>query len=170
MSPTDSLQLRRPRWLLAVGAGVLAAVVALVAWWFLTHPPALPVEEQRITATTAVDQPVYLGVFGAPADFGRRLEVDGVKVRATSSAEVTLVPWLCQDGAPGVTTDPEAFCSALVDPAGAELGAGDSIVLEVRADHPLVVVVDRVRIGYRDGLRAATQEAGAPALVTVVGR
>lgn len=170
MSPPAALQLSRPRWLVTAVVASVVVVVGLVTWWFLTHPASLPVQTQRVTATTTVDQPVYLGVFRAPNDLGRVLEIDGVKIRATSSGEVSLVPWVCHGGTPGVTTDPTAFCGDLVEAEGARLEGGDSVVLEVRSEQPTVVVVDRVRIGYREGWQAATQEAGAPALVTVAGR
>jgi hypothetical protein len=124
-----------------------------------------------VSATTPVGVPVYIGMFAAPNDFGRRLSVDGVKVRATATAAVSIVPLLCRGGSVAVTSTPDPFCVELRDPQGATLGTGDSLVLEVTAESPSVVVVDRVRVGYQDGVRAGTQDAGVQeAVIRVLDR
>ena len=46
----------------------------------------------------------------------------------------------------------------------------DEIVLEVIGDEAGVVAVDRVRLGYRDGMHWATHSAGSPAVVTLLSR
>jgi hypothetical protein len=69
-----------------------------------------------------------------------------------------------------VTTTPETFCRDLGPTEGATLEGGDEIVLEVSGDAPTVVDIDRVRIAYRDGLQWATQDAGAPAMVSILAR
>lgn len=160
---------RRPRtgfllWLL------VATVVALIAGWVVTHPAELPVSDETIRASTPVGQPVYIGVFAPTVEFGRTLHLSGVKVHTTSNVEVTVTPLLCKGGTIGATSEPETFCTALVNPEGANVGAGDDIVLEVTSDVPAIAVIDRIRLGYREGLQTATQEAGASAIVTIVSR
>lgn len=161
-----STRRRAVRWALVAA---LALALGLVLAWYATHPPALATSEDTRRASTPVGTPVYVGMYAAPA--GRTVSVDGVKVRATANTEVEVAPLLCRGGSPVVTSDPGAFCRELVAPAGERLRPGDSVVVEVSAEAPAVVVLDRIRIGYQDGVRAATQQAGAAnAIVTVLGR
>lgn len=160
---------RRPRTGIAVWL-LVATVVAIVAGWLVTHPEKLPLSDETIRASTPVGQPVYIGVFAPTAEFGRTLHLSGVKVHTTSNVEVTVTPLLCKGGTVGVTTQPESFCTALVNPEGADLAPGDNILLEVTSGVPAIAVIDRIRLGYREGLQTATQEAGAAAIVTVVSR
>lgn len=166
--PAAPLLVRRRRRVIWATAVVVVVAVAAVAVWYAGSPAQLPTTEQPIEASTPAGVPIYVGVFVPPADFGRAVHVSGVKVHATSGAPLTVSPLLCRGGAVRVTSDPGPFCEELVDPEGAELGAGDSIVLEVRGDTPTDAVVDRVRVAYRDGLQWDTQEAGAPATVTIL--
>jgi len=135
-----------------------------------THPDELPTAEHVVTASTPVDQPVYVGVFHADADFGRTLHLAGIKVFAVSTAPVTITPWLCRGGSLGVTSEPELFCSELVDTEGATMTAGDEVVLEVTGAEPAVVDIERIRVAYRDGLQWGTQFAGSPAIVSLISR
>ncbi|MDN4173882.1 hypothetical protein QWY28_13050 [Nocardioides sp. SOB77] len=161
-----STRRRRTRW--AVWALLAAALLAVLAW-YCTHPPALATSTDARRATTPVDTPVYVGMFAAPGD--RSLALDGVKVHATANTDVELAPLLCKGGSLVVTSDPGAFCRELVPPEGERLEPGDSLVVEVVAAEPAIVVLDRIRIGYQDGIRAATQPAGVDhAVVTVLGR
>lgn len=157
---------RAVRWVLVV---VIALALVAVLAWYAAHPPPLATSEADRRASTPVDTPVYVGMFAAPSD--RTLDVDGVKVHATANTEVEVAPLLCRGGSPVVTSDPAAFCRELVAPEGNRLEPGDSLVVEVSAARPAVVVVDRLRVGYQDGIRAATQPAGVQyAIVTVLGR
>ena len=62
------------------------------------------------------------------------------------------------------------FVQYVLDPEGQRLVTGDSIVLRIRADEPTIAVIDRIRLGYREDLRAATLAAGyAKAVVTLAG-
>jgi hypothetical protein len=149
---------------------VVLAVLAAAFGWVSTHPDELPTSRVRVSASTPVTEPVYLGVFGTPADFGRTLHISGVRVFASATADVTIVPHVCHGGSVNVTTTPESFCSEVGPSAGATLESGDEIVLEVVADEPGVVEIDRVRIAYRDGLQWATQDAGAPSQVRILAR
>lgn len=170
MSSMGILEMQpRQRWLLATGVVVL--VVALtVGLWQRGSPGPLPLSDEVVPASTPVGQPVYLGVFTAPADFGRTLNLSGVKIHATSNTDVSLTPLLCRGGSVGVTTDPGAFCPVLVDPEGQELRAGDTIVLQVVSDDPAVAVVDRVRLAFSENLQWATLPAGSGAVVRVLPR
>ncbi len=168
-TPTPLQVRRRPRARLVVR--VLLAVVALAFLaWFTTSPGALPVSESQVTASTPVDTPVYLGVFTPGPDFDRVLHLSGVKVHSTANTELTVTPLLCRGGAVGVTTEPERFCRELVNPEGRTLRQGDAVVLEVTSDLAAIAVIDRVRLGFRDGLQWGTLEAGSTAIVRVLGR
>ncbi|MCD4527231.1 hypothetical protein [Nocardioides sp. cx-173] len=158
---------RRPRWGWAVG-GVGAAVLAGIVVWYVNSPEPLPTSERTVTASTAVGRPVYVGVFAPTADFTRRLSLSGVKVHTAANTDVDVVPLLCQGGGFGVTSEPETFCEELVDPEGRSFAAGDSIVLKVSGDEFALAVIDRVKLGYRDGLQWATHEAGSDAVVRIV--
>ena len=160
----------RPRVALVGWAVGLLLAVAIAAW-VTTHPAALPTSTTRIQASTPVGQPVFVGVFTAPADSDRTLHLSGVKVFAISTvAGVEFTPHLCRGGSVAVTADPEPFCRDMDGTEGTTMGAGDEIVLEVSAPGPGAVEIDRVRLAYRDGVQWATQEAGSPALVTLIPR
>jgi hypothetical protein len=149
---------------------LLLLVLVVALGWVSTHPDPLPTTATSVHAETPVGEPVYVGVFGTPADFGRTLHVAGVRVFATATADVTIVPHVCHGGSVHVTTTPASFCASLGPTEGATLGGGDEVVLEVSGDAPAVVVIDRVRVAYRDGLQWATQDAGAPAQVDILPR
>jgi hypothetical protein len=159
----------RRGWRVLVYVVVLVVLLAVIGW-VSTHPDQLDTSSTRVTASTPVTEPVFLGVFGTPADFDRSLHISGVRVFATATADVTIVPHLCHGGSVNVTTNPASFCSEFGPTEGATLESGDEIVLEVVGDEPGVVEIDRVRIAYRDGLQWATQDAGAPAQVSILAR
>ncbi|WGX99011.1 hypothetical protein [Nocardioides sp. L-11A] len=154
--------------------GLLAVALALVVtWlvWYATTPEELPVSEKVVNANGVVGTPLYVGMFAAPAEFGRTLRVAGVKVRTTSDVDLEVTPLLCRRGTIGVTTQPDQFCSDLVDPEGQRLVAGDSIVVRIESDTAALAVVDRIRIAYREDVRWDTQPAGhRQAIVTIAGR
>ena len=157
----------RRGWRIVAYVVVLVVLVAAVGW-VTTHPEELPTSAARVTASTPVTVPVYVGVFSAPAD--RTLHVSGVRVFATSTAPVKVVPHVCHGGSVTVTTTPESFCTELGATEDATLVGWDEVVLEVVGDEPGVVEIDRVRIAYRDGLQWATQDAGARSQVTILAR
>ncbi len=168
---SDRLQVRRRSpWVGRVAWLAGLALVAAAVGYVTTHPEELPTSEELVTASTPVGQPVYVGVFHADADFDRTLEISGIKVFAESTVPVTITPRLCRGGSLGVTSEPEVFCAELVDTEGAAMTAGDEVVLEVSADEPGVVDIERIRVAYRDGLQWATQFAGAPAVVQILSR
>jgi hypothetical protein len=159
----------RPGWRWVAYALVLAVLLTMVGW-VSTHPDPLETADAKVVASTPVTEPIYLGVYGTAADFGRSLHVAGVRVFATSSSDVTIVPHVCHGGSVNVTTTPETFCAELGPSEDAILEGGDEIVLEVVGDAPTVVDIDRIRVAYRDGLQWATQDAGAPSQVTILAR
>lgn len=172
MTTTAPLEVsvRRRAVRIALRVALVVAFVAVVVW-YTARPPALPTTDATPQTTTPTTVPVYVGMFSAPGDFARTLSVDGVKVHATANTEADVVPLLCKGGGFTATSDPDTFCQDLLDPEGQSLGPGDSVVVRVTADLPAVVVVDRVRIGYQDGIRAGTQPAGADhAVVRVLDR
>ncbi|MBS4754721.1 hypothetical protein KG112_18095 [Nocardioides sp. zg-ZUI104] len=145
------------RWRVAVS---VLALAVLAGWtvWYATTPAELATSDRTITADGVAGTPLYIGVYGAPD--GRTLRLSGVKVHATSSAEMRISPLLCRRGTVGVTTRPEQFCADLVDTEGARMVGGDSIVLRVEADQATIAVIDRVSLGYREDIRFGTQPAG----------
>lgn len=161
---------RRSRWPVRVAELVGIAVFVAVVGYVATHPEELPTSEGVLTASTPVNESIYVGVFRADADFGRTLEISGVKVFAVSSVAVTITPHLCRGGSLGVTSEPELFCAELVGTEGASMSPGDEVVLEVVGDQPGTVTIERVRVAYRDGLQWSTQFAGSPAVVTILSR
>jgi hypothetical protein len=159
----------RRGWRISAYVVLLVAMVVIVGW-VTTHPKALDTSTNRVQAVTPVGEPVYLGVFAAPAGFGRTLHLSGVRVFATSTADVTITPHLCRGGSVSVTTTPQTFCRAFGPTEDETFEAGDAIVLQVVGKEPAVVQVDRVRVAYRDGLQWGTQDAGAPAQVSILAR
>jgi len=168
--PETRLAMGRRRRTRTVTVGVLGLLLAGLAVWYANAPAALPVSDATVTATTVAGRPVYVGMFTATGDFDRTLDLSGVKVHTTANTEVAVVPLLCRDGSLAVTTDPTAFCAELVDPEGQTFGAGDSIVLEVSSEEAAIAVIDRVRLGFREGLQWGTREAGASAIVSIEAR
>jgi hypothetical protein len=159
----------RRGWRITLYAVVLVVLLAVLGW-VSTHPKPLATTDTTVQAETPVARPVYVGVFGTPADFDRTLHISGVRVFATASSDVTIVPHVCHGGSVNVTSTPESFCGEFGPTEGATLGSGDEIVLEVVGDVPGVVDIDRIRIAYRDGMQWATQDAGARAKVSILAR
>lgn len=162
--------MRRDPRVVAAALAVTGLVVVVLSAWYVNTPAPLPVASTTIQAITPVDQPVYVGVFAPSAAFGRTLTLSGIKLSITSNTEISVVPLLCRGGTLGVTTDPTQFCDELVNPEGEHFGPGDDIVLEVTGQQSAVAVVDRIRVGFREGLRWGTEEAGAPVVVRVLDR
>ncbi|HWJ65884.1 MAG TPA: hypothetical protein VNT31_04330 [Nocardioides sp.] len=163
-----SLQSRAVRMVLAT-----AALALVVAWlgWYATTPEELPRTDRTVSASGVVGTPLYVGMFAASDDFNRTIRISGVKVHATTNTDMTITPLLCRRGTVGVTTDPEQFCSDLVNPEGARFVSGDSIILRIESEDPALAVVDQIRVAYREDIRWDTQPAGAQqAIVTVTGR
>ncbi|HTW15475.1 MAG TPA: hypothetical protein VMF51_10115 [Nocardioides sp.] len=158
---------RRPRTALAAWTVAAAAVIGVVVW-FVTSPRALATSDEPVVASTPVGQDVYLAVASGEPD--RTLELTGVRVHVSSTAPVEVEPLVCVEGSPRVTSDPEAFCQDLVAPEGHSFRGTDSLVLRVRGEYAGVVNVDRVRLGFREGVRWGTRPAGAPATVALLGR
>ncbi|MCR1783391.1 hypothetical protein KVF89_12680 [Nocardioides carbamazepini] len=154
--------------------GLLAVALALVlTWlvWYATTPERLPVTKKVVNANGVVGTPLYVGMFAAPSDLGRTIRISGVRVRTTSDVKLEVTPLLCRRGTIGVTTQPEQFCSDLVNPEGQRLVGGDSIVVKVESAEAALAVVDQVRIAYREDIRWDTQPAGhQQAIVTIAGR
>lgn len=145
----------------------MAVVVGLVVW-FVTNPRALATSDDPVVTSAPVGQDVYLAVAGGDPD--RTLELTGVRVHVSATAPVEVEPLVCVGGSPRVTTDPQAFCQDLVAPEGHSFRGTDSVVLRVRGEYAGVVNVDRVRLGFREGVRWGTRPAGAPATVALLGR
>jgi hypothetical protein len=166
MSQPGLVVRQRGRVRVAIGS-VFALLFAALAVWYVNSPSALPTSDATVNASTVAGRPVYLGVFAATHEFARTLHLSGVKVSTTANTQVEVVPYLCRDGSLAVTTDPDAFCGELVNPEGQTFAPGDSIVLEVSSDETAIAVIDRVRLGFREGIQWGTREAGSSALVNI---
>lgn len=165
--PARSQQPSRVRRFTLIAAAVLLPVSWLV--WYVNTPSDLPVTAREVSDTAVSGQPVYVGMFIAPSGFGRSLHMSGVKVHTVATTDLEVTPLLCRGGTVTVTSAPELFCADLVDPEGEELTDGDTILVEVRSDRASVAVVDRISIGFREGIRWGTRPAGIrQASITVV--
>lgn len=147
---------------------MLVVALATSAGYYVTNPPPLAVQQAPVTATVPSGQPVYLGVYDVGAEDGRTLDVRGVQVDVTSTREIAVQPLVCVGGDVDVTTAPDASCTDIVDPAGAEIGPGDDLMLQVTGSGATVAQIDPVTITFTDGLRRGAREAGAPARVRVL--
>jgi hypothetical protein len=154
------------RWIAPV-----AAIGLLTGWiaWYVTTPPALQTDDHTTTASAVVGQDLYIGMWAATDDFHRAIHISGVQVHATASQQLDMTPLLCHQGSIDVTSDPTQFCSSIDDPAGQRLGAGDSIILKLHGDSPVVANIDRIKVAFQEGLRWGTRPAGhAGAVVSFV--
>jgi hypothetical protein len=144
-----------------VALGALVIVVP-VAWlvWYVNSPSELPVTTTEVVDTGVVGTPLYIGMFNAPSSFDRTLHVSGVKVHTTADADLEVTPLLCRSGNVTITTDAELFCQDVVDPAGKSFRNGDAILVKVDTEQPVVAVIDRISIGFREDIRWGTSEAG----------
>lgn len=165
-----SLIVRRDPRLAQIASALILFLVVGVGVWYANSPRDLPTAPRAVQASTPVGQPVYVGVFAPSQAFGRTLTISGIKVATTSNTQVEVVPLLCRRGTVGVTSDPAQFCMDVVNPEGESFGPGDDIVLEVTSQEPAVAVIERIRVGFREGLQWGTEEAGAPVIVRVLGR
>lgn len=166
--PRVSLKNRGTRY------GMIGAAILLLLGWFLWYamtPEDLPTNDKTVSASGVAGTPLYVGMFTAPDDFGRTLRISGVKVRATTNTDITVTPVLCRRGNVGVTTQPDQFCSDIVDPERARMVGGDSIVLKIESADPAVIVIERIRVAFREDVRWDTKPAGnEQAIITMAGR
>lgn len=167
--PTGDLRLRRARWSRLLWLA-LAVVVIAVAAWYATHPTPLPTTAATVTASTPVGEPVYVGVLAPTAEEDRTLVVRGFDVDATGDVPVDLQAKICRGGAIAVTSEPETFCTSLVNAVGTSIGPGDVLVLEISSTSAGEVELGRVHVTYREGLQWGSSEAGPPVTVTFLSR
>jgi hypothetical protein len=147
---------------------MVLVALATSAGYYVTNPPPLTVRDSPVTATVPSGQPVYLGVYVPDKDAGRTLDVRGVQVDVTSTREIAVQPLVCVGGSVDVTTAPDTTCTDIVDPAGADLGPGDDLMLQVTGSGSTVAVVEPVTISFVEGVRRGTHQAGSPARVRVL--
>jgi hypothetical protein len=164
----EPLGIRRTRAVPALWLLVVAAVLAVVAW-YVTHPPPLPRSADTVQASSPVGEAVYVGVYAPTVDSRRTIRIRDLEVTTEGDLPVEVTGLVCEGGAINVTSDPTTFCTRLVDAEGATVSPGDVLVLELTSTLPGEVLVDRVRLSYRDGLQWATQEVGPQVEVTFLG-
>lgn len=150
-----------------------AFVVVAIGLWWIGHPAALPTSGTAVSATTKAGVPVYFGI--TPAGEGRRsLEIDAVEISIVSPEDATGVSveaLICRGGSIGQTSAPERFCGEVLPAEDnvLHLGAGDQLMVSVTAEEPGTVEIDRLEVGFRDGLQRGTRPVGPPYSVTVLG-
>lgn len=152
---------------------IVAAVLVPLSWfvWFINTPPGFDTRDTRSTGATLAGSTAYVGMYASGDGFDREIRIAGIKVDATANTEVEIEPMICRAGSLGVTTRPEQFCSELIPAQGEEFAGGDSIALRITSQVPAIVELDRIRIGFHQDLRSATEPAGiAGATVTFTAR
>lgn len=170
MATVTTLEVRRRPRARLLGWGAAALALLVVTTWFVNSPADLPTSEVDVMASSPVGTPIYLGVFAPDSTFDRELQLSGVKVHTTANTQVDVTPLLCRGGTIGVTTEPLRFCPELLDPEGQVFREGDAVVLRVESELAAIAVIDRVRLGFREGLQWGTLEAGSSAIVRILGR
>lgn len=168
-SRADELGVRRAPagWLLWLA---LAVIVVALAGWYATHPNPLPTEETPVLASTPAGEPVYVGVLVPDAESDRTLHIRSIDVDPLGDLPVSVSGLVCQGGAVAVTSDPETFCSGLVDAAGASVGPGDVLVIRVHGVLAGEVELGRVQVSFREGLQWGTDDVGPPVTVSFLSR
>ncbi len=166
---SGDLQVRRHRYSKLVWL-VLVVAVGAVAAWYATHPSPLPTSTTPVTVSTPAGDPVYVGVLTPSADSDRTVTVRGIDVDPLGDLPVNVDGKVCKGGALAVTSEPETFCTSLVDAEGASLGPGDTLVLEIYGETTGEVDLGRVRVTYREGLQWGSHVAGPPVTVTFLSR
>ena len=167
---TELSMRRRPRGLRIAAAVGLSVALIVFGIWYLTHPQDLPLSDRRVDASTPAGSPVFIGVFDVPRDFGREIDLSGVRVQATATTPVTITPRLCRSGSIGATRQPDPFCEELVGTDDVTLSSGDQIVLEIVGEGAGAVTIDPVRLAFSEGLQRGVKPAGSRALVTFLSR
>jgi hypothetical protein len=164
-----SLQVKRTRrGLVLIWVVAVAGAVAFGAW-FVTHPPPLPVPEERVEVEVPLGEAVYIGVYDPAADDDRTLHISEATIEVEGAA--TVVARVCRDGTISVTSQPEEFCSTVTDAAGATLEPGDGLVLEILdANESGEATIAPMEISFRDGIRWGTQPVGPTVEATFLSR
>ena len=162
-----SLQVERSRrgrlllWLAAI------AVAVGFGAWFVTHPAPLPLPEDPVEVSIPIGEADYVGIYN-PADDDRTLHISQVAIGVDGEAKVAAL--VCKDGTLSETTEPETFCTSLVEAEGATLEPGDGLVLEIVGNEPAEVTIEPAELSYRDGARWGTQPVGPTVEATFVRR
>jgi hypothetical protein len=165
---TPSLQVARTRRRLVLLWIVVGVVALAFGAWFVTHPPPLPQPGQPVEVQMPLGEAVYVGIYDPAADDDRTLHISDVAIDA--HGEVTVAALACKGGTVSLTTEPDTFCTSLVEAEGATLEPGDGLVLEILEDEPGEATIDPVELSYRDGLRWGTQPVGPTVEATFVSR
>lgn len=141
---------------------VIGIFFLAVGWavWFLRTPDGLSTTRRTVEGNGVVGEDLYVGMWAVGDNFDRTIKITDIDVDVDADGDVTVEPKLCTGGTISVTTDAESFCTGLVDADGAEFTSGDSIVLVVTAAEPTTVMLGRLSVSYRDGIRWATRSAG----------
>ena len=166
-TPRDLRVERSRRGLVLLWIAALAVVIAFGAW-FVTHPAPLPVPDQPVAVQVPLGEAVYVGVYD-PADDDRTLHISEATIKVDGAA--TVVARVCRDGTISVTSQPEEFCSTLTEAAGATVGPGDGLVLEILdANESGEATIAPMEISFRDGIRWGTQPVGPTVEATFLSR
>jgi hypothetical protein len=146
----------------------LAVVIAFGAW-FVTHPAPLPTPDDPVAVKVPLGEAVYVGVYDPAADDDRTLHISKATIDVNGAA--TVVARVCRGGTLSVTSEPETFCTSLVDAEGATLEPGDGLVVEVLdAGEPGAATIRPMELTFRDGIRWGTQPVGPAVEATFLSR
>ncbi|NYG55580.1 hypothetical protein [Nocardioides perillae] len=159
---TGGTRIRSRSWWALFAAGLVAA-----AGWYAAHPAPLP-SDGSVAAQTAAGTPVTLGVLSVD---DRAVELREVGWdRSALGAGDELTAHVCRGGSVSATRDPSAFCTSVVPAEGTTLRPGDQLVLEVVAEEPGRLVLEGLRVAYRDGWQWGEQQAGRTVEVVITER
>ena len=157
-----TLQVQRSRRGLALlWIAALALVIAFGAW-FVTHPAPLPVPTDPVEVEAPLGERTYVGIYD-PAAHVSQVDID-------VEGEAAVEALVCRDGTVSVTSEPDTFCTTLVDAEGATLEPGDGLVLAILDDEAGEATVPPVELSFRDGIRWGTHPVGPTVEASFVSR
>lgn len=168
-TPSGALEVHGSRWMRWAWIPAALVLLALVIWWVL-HPQELPTGDEDLSVTTPAGRTVYVGVLGADPEGSRSLSIRDV-VLEFDGDEVDVEARICKGGSIGQTSAPERFCDDVPAAEGntLRLGGGDQLIVAVTAEGSQTIEIERPRVSYREGVQFATQQAGRPIVVEVIG-
>lgn len=146
-----------------------AVLIGVFIWWAL-NPKELPHQDGQIEISVKAGQTAYVGLIGRD-NAGEEREIDVREVEFnTSGGELDIEAMICRNGAIGSTTNPDQFCSEVVEAEGAlVLGGNDQLIAAITGSEPGTITVEDAEISYRDGLQFGSSSTGPSITVFVVG-
>jgi hypothetical protein len=149
----------------AVALGAAVVVLLSAGGWWLTHPAPLRSFQNRTTLRLAVGQAGTYSLFVWTRGTVHLREASPVLAAGADHADVRVLMCRTKDGTPAVFSlrgKAEQVCAATRQVSGSTLhpptkGEPWQVVVEVVPRSRGTVVVDGIRLAYRDGLRRGSQ-------------